>query len=54
MRSSGALLVTVILVFLLAFPLEMPGSFKWLALVAFTVNLRWWWFWRETPRCPRT
>jgi uncharacterized membrane protein YiaA len=44
MRSSGGLLITVTLVFLSIFSLELPGSLKALAAVALALNIRWWWF----------
>jgi hypothetical protein len=44
MRSSSGLLITVALVFLFIFCLQMPGNLKWLAVVALAVNIRWWWF----------
>ena len=44
MRSSGGLIITVILVFLFIFSLEMPGSLKWFAVIALALNIRWWWF----------
>ena len=44
MKSSGALTITVVLVFLFIFCLEMPGNWKWLGVLALVLNVRWWRF----------
>ncbi|HEX3236878.1 MAG TPA: hypothetical protein VHQ99_00585 [Gaiellaceae bacterium] len=41
---TGALLITVVLLLLFLFCLEMPGDLKLLGLPALAVNARWWWF----------